>query len=54
MPWIMPGLAVHQVEYAAPLPQTMPTVWCPKPAGKADWSALNQYCSTARDSVVYR
>ncbi len=54
MPWISSGFAVHQVEYAPPLPHTMPTVSCPNEPGKTCWSASNQYCVIASDSVVSR
>ena len=52
MPWIFSGSAVNQVAYAAPSPQTMPTVPCPNAAGKFSLSASNQYSLIAAACVV--
>ncbi len=54
MPWISSGLAVHQVEYAPPLPHTMPRVSWVKDPGKTCWSLSNQYWAIASLSVVSR
>src|SRR5688572_15519140 len=53
MPWISSGLAVHQVAWATPWPQTMPATLGPYVAGKTVLLTSNQYCSMARVSFTY-